>query len=111
VPDKSAEDSKRTKGQLVIVRDSKENHIDELDILETTEKKDQGEAEHRLVHLSCKAYGGPSDEIAAEMAYWSNIPTDATFVSPYKTDATKYVTFEPGTHTSTRATCIGVKLL
>jgi hypothetical protein len=32
--------------------------------------------QHRVAGLSCKAYGGPSDEAAAEMVYWSDIPQD-----------------------------------
>jgi hypothetical protein len=47
--------------------------------------------------LSCKAYGGPSDEDAAEMVYWQDIPVDASFVSPFKSKEQQYLTFEPGT--------------
>jgi hypothetical protein len=36
----------------------------------------------RLAKLSCAAHGGPSDEIAAEMIYWRDIPSDAAYVSP-----------------------------
>ena len=51
---------------------------------------------HTLGGLSCTKHGGPPDEIAAEMVYWSDIPSDSQFVSPFKKEgATKYMTFEP----------------
>jgi len=52
---------------------------------------------HKVAGLSCKNYGGPSDEDAAEMVFWRDIPEDAAFVSPYKRNETQYLTFEPGT--------------
>ena len=52
---------------------------------------------HRVAGLNCDKYGGPSEEIAAEMVYWSDIPKDALFVSPYADygKTPKYLTFEP----------------
>eukprot|EP00978_Attheya_sp_CCMP212_P048149 scaffold478846_cov59-Attheya_sp.AAC.3 len=53
---------------------------------------------HALGGLSCAAYGGPSDEIASEMVYWSDVESDSNFVSPFMTkhpDEPKYMTFEP----------------
>ena len=58
--------------------------------------EDQGDG-HKVAGLSCKDYGGPSDEDAAEMVFWRDIPEDAGFVSPYKRNETQYLTFEPGT--------------
>jgi len=53
-------------------------------------------AGHTLGGLSCAAHGGPSDEIASEMIYWSDIPSDSDYVSPFKKKGeTKYMTFEP----------------
>ena len=52
---------------------------------------------HKVAGLSCKPYGGPSDEDAAEMVYWQDIPVDASFVSPFKSKEQQYLTFEPGT--------------
>lgn len=59
---------------------------------------------HKLGGLKCESHGGADDEIAVkEMVYWSDIPSDAKFVSPFKTKnnakggATQYMTFEPGT--------------
>jgi hypothetical protein len=51
---------------------------------------------HKVAGLTCKAYGGPSDEHAAEMVYWQDIPVDASFVSPFKSKEEQYLTFEPG---------------
>jgi hypothetical protein len=48
--------------------------------------------------LECAAYGGPSPEIAQEMVYWQDIPSDTRYVSPFKgssDDDPKYMTFEP----------------
>lgn len=53
---------------------------------------------HTLAGLSCTKYGGPTDEVAKEMVYWSDIPSDSQFVSPFKKEGggeTKYMTFEP----------------
>jgi hypothetical protein len=51
-----------------------------------------------LAGLSCERYGGPSDELAREMVYWEDLPTDAKYVSPLKKDdRTEYLTFEPDT--------------
>ena len=56
----------------------------------------QVEKDHMVAGLSCEKYGGPRDEIAAEMVYWRDIPSDATFQSPFsKTGPPKYLTFEP----------------
>ena len=37
---------------------------------------------HDLAGLSCADHGGPSNDLAAEMVYWSDIPSDADFKSP-----------------------------
>ena len=61
-----------------------------------------GDGQHTIGGLSCKAFGGPDDEIATkEMVYWSDIPSDAKYVSPFKKNnearggGTQYMTFEP----------------
>ena len=36
-----------------------------------------------LAGLSCLQHGGPSDEAAAEMVYWRDIPDDAEYTSPF----------------------------
>ena len=54
---------------------------------------------HKLGDLSCTAHGGPSDEIAAEMVYWRDIPQDSNYMSPFKhrknNGPVQYMTFEP----------------
>jgi len=46
--------------------------------------------------LDCSNHGGPANELAADMIYWSDIPSDRAFKSPfYSNDTTKYLTFEP----------------
>lgn len=52
------------------------------------------EKPHELAGLRCEKYGGPSDKIAEEMVYWSDIPDDAKVISPFR-DENKFLTFEP----------------
>jgi len=44
--------------------------------------------------LSCERLGEPSDEIAAEMVYWRDIPSERNCKSPFY-DERKYMTFKP----------------
>ncbi|CAB9527574.1 GDP-fucose protein O-fucosyltransferase [Seminavis robusta] len=56
------------------------------------------EMQHKLAGLNCDAYGGPSEEVAQELVYWEDIPSDATYVSPFKKrneGPKQYLTFEP----------------
>ncbi|KAL3908072.1 MAG: hypothetical protein SGILL_008623 [Bacillariaceae sp.] len=50
-----------------------------------------------IAGLNCDRFGGPSEEIAAEMVYWRDIPNDAIFHSPFANygPKTKYLVFEP----------------
>lgn len=51
---------------------------------------------HQLAGLNCDKWGGPANEFAQEMIYWSDIPSDAHHVSPYhKPDVKQFMTFEP----------------
>jgi hypothetical protein len=61
------------------------------------ESSSSGTTGHRVAGLQCDRYGGPSEEIVAEMIYWRDIPSDADFVSPYAKygPTPKYLTFEP----------------
>ena len=48
--------------------------------------------------LKCQEkFGGPDDAYAErEMAFWSDIPTDASYKSPFMEDGTeRFLTFEP----------------
>jgi hypothetical protein len=50
---------------------------------------------HVLAGLNCDAFGGPSREIAHEMVYWEDIPSDEHYVSPFHSkDRKQYMTFE-----------------
>ena len=51
----------------------------------------------KIAGLNCDRFGGPSEEIAAEMVYWRDIPSDSHFASPYASygEEVKYLTFEP----------------
>ena len=53
----------------------------------------------KLGGLKCDAFGGPAEEHAQDMVYWSDIPSDAKYVSPLRAkrgQRRKYMTFEPG---------------
>jgi hypothetical protein len=55
---------------------------------------------HDLAGLTCADHGGPSDDLAAEMVYWEDIPSDSKFKSPIGSNHNgksmkKYLTFEP----------------
>jgi hypothetical protein len=53
---------------------------------------------HHSANIFCDAYGGPANEVAAEMIYWRNVPSDANLVSPYKKkNENQYLSFEPCT--------------
>jgi len=64
-------------------------------VLVTSTHKVMAEGEHHAIAgLSCKDHGGPDDEIASEMVFWSDIPSDSDYKSPFY-DPEKYITFEP----------------
>jgi hypothetical protein len=51
-----------------------------------------------LDSLDCSAFGGPSKELAQEMVYWEDIPSDAKYISPFHVklgSEPRYLTFEP----------------
>lgn len=52
---------------------------------------------HSLSGLNCDAHGGPSEAAASEMVYWRDIPSDSSYVSPFKrkNGPPQYLTFEP----------------
>jgi hypothetical protein len=50
-----------------------------------------------IAGLNCDRFGGPDEDVAAEMVYWRDIPSDSHFASPYANygESPKYLTFEP----------------
>jgi GDP-fucose protein O-fucosyltransferase len=58
---------------------------------------DDEDGHHKIAGLNCDRFGGPSDDIAADVVYWRDIPDDAMYESPYKSygPTDKYLTFEP----------------
>ena len=57
-----------------------------------------GSTDHQLAGLKCQEkYGGPDDEFAErEMAFWSDIPSDASYKSPFLEEGEeRFLTFEP----------------
>jgi len=56
----------------------------------------------KIASLSCEIHGGPPAEAAQEMVYWSDVPSDSLYVSPFKHKQKgnpnyrrQYMTFEP----------------
>jgi len=49
---------------------------------------------HPIAGLSCADHGGPADDIASEMIFWSDIESDSVYKSTFY-DEEKYITFEP----------------
>jgi len=48
--------------------------------------------------LKCDSFGGPSQELAQELVYWQEIPSDASYISPFHLQSAteeRYMTFEP----------------
>ena len=107
-----------------VEREANEEEVDETGEREVQEKADEQESEDmmedeeikeeeevssniepinrtpsKLGGLTCEKWGGPSGESAAEMVYWSDIPSDQDFISPFRAKLgqhKKYMTFEPG---------------
>lgn len=60
--------------------------------------KDGAPVASKIASLSCEKYGGPPDQYASEMVYWSDIPSDSQYVSPLQKkhgERRQYMTFEP----------------
>jgi len=49
---------------------------------------------HGTAGLSCTDHGGPANDVAEEMIFWSDIPEDSDYKSPFY-DEEKYISFEP----------------
>jgi hypothetical protein len=61
---------------------------------ERPSKQDDDNESHKLAGLDCSRHGGPPNDIAAEMVYWSDIPSDNAHMSPFYSPE-KFLTFEP----------------
>ena len=74
-------------------------NVEEYKVESAPGRDSNGGGGHNLGGLTCEKYGGPSDEFAAEMVYWSDIPSDSSYVSPFKNtpgeERVQYMTFEP----------------
>ncbi|KAL3799648.1 hypothetical protein ACHAW5_004519 [Stephanodiscus triporus] len=68
------------------------------------QNRQQRKQSHPVAHLNCEDHGGPTDpRVVDEMVFWSDIPTDSSYVSPMHPlrdprtpdDVERYLTFEP----------------
>jgi len=66
--------------------------------------KNNKEQPHPVAHLSCADHGGPNNQqIIEEMVFWSDIPSDSSYLSPMHplndphtpNDMERFLTFEP----------------
>jgi hypothetical protein len=61
----------------------------------STDAEQVGRRGYSLAGLSCQKWGGPLADIAQEMVYWEDIPSDNQHVSPLKRKGmSQYLTFE-----------------
>ncbi len=67
---------------------------DKKDTKDNKGQQGQEQEHHEVAGLSCADHGGPSNEIAEEMVFWSDIESDSNYKSPFY-DEEKYITFEP----------------
>ena len=67
---------------------------------------------HKLAGLRCQEkYGGPDDEYAErEMSFWSDIPSDESYKSPFMDETERFLAFEPdhGGWNNIRSEFVGV---
>jgi hypothetical protein len=84
--------------KLEDMKAAQEEQMKEAEEESPGEKVSEEDNVHKVAGLSCTNYGGPSDEDAAEMVFWNDIPEDAVFISPFKRKESQYLTFEPGTN-------------
>jgi len=76
--------------------DNTDNNNNSSILSQQSDGNDTGQ--HKLAGLRCKEkYGGPEDEYAEqEMTFWSDIPSDASYKSPFLDESTeRFLTFEP----------------
>ena len=67
-------------------------------VKQVIENRAHKDAVSTLAGLNCETFGGPSREQAQEMVYWSDIPSDSRYVSPFhekRGQHRRYLTFEP----------------
>ena len=89
--------------EVPLVDDYVSKRVDDTDIDNSNNSSNQqpdgnDTEQHKLAGLRCKEkYGGPEDEYAEqEMTFWSDIPSDASYKSPFLDESTeRFLTFEP----------------
>ena len=65
----------------------------------STSRKSSSLGSSKIASLSCEKYGGPPNQYASEMVYWSDVPSDSKYISPLQKkrgERRQYMTFEPG---------------
>jgi hypothetical protein len=96
--DQEGDDNDQTSGEdkTSSGKDASKRDNNKAPLEEPAPGGDKATQHPKIAGLNCDRFGGPSEEITSEMVYWRDIPSDAAFVSPYKTEGEKkYLTFEP----------------
>ena len=86
------------RGSSVKVNNPTKNQQQQQDGVDSGSGSTRSNTEHQLAGLKCQEkYGGSADEFAEkEMAFWSDIPSDASFKSPFLDEGEeRFLTFEP----------------
>jgi len=81
-----------------VVEDVRREDVVKQENVVVAPPKDDSAVSSTLAGLNCDAYGGPSPKQAQEMVYWSDIPSDSHYVSPFHEkhgQHRRYLTFEP----------------
>jgi hypothetical protein len=94
-PELTTESVKETKAVNDIAEKEKPALSKVVDVaVAEKEKPILSEGHHPVAGLNCADHGGPSNEVAEEMIFWSDIKADSDYRSPFY-DEEKYITFEP----------------
>jgi hypothetical protein len=79
--------------------DDEQQQQQQKKVVEAKKTKTTMTQHHKLAGLQCnELYGGPTNDtnVEKEMSYWLDIPSDATYRSPFMDSSNeRYLTFEP----------------
>jgi hypothetical protein len=89
---KSVGNAKNGEERVPVVQQEEEEEEEDVEP-NKKQDKDEHQLSHKLAGLDCSRHGGPPNDIAAEMVYWSDIPSDNAHTSPFYSPE-KFLTFE-----------------
>ncbi len=92
------ENSIEGENNIITVQDGRNYSVSAAAASADNDNNNEGGEGHKLAGLKCQEkYGGPEDAYAEEeMVFWSDIPSDASYKSPFMdNDTERYLAFEP----------------